>query len=232
MTAVGGLLLGSAGMYKIDRTKFTFVSMVPSSGPISGGTIVSFTAASHFNSDQLKIQVCKELISVTQPENYTKHVFFPVPNVANSCVCDVEVSINQKDFFYSGFQYEYYLPSEVFEILPSSGPIEGNTFISVLGQDLRKNSVLHLSFNDLSMTMRACTVLSSSRILATTPTQSVPRTVFIHVSSDGFERSKTSLQFRYEHLPTIACLNPSHIRGSDLVQIITLQGTHFLGHQR
>lgn len=147
----GGVDFTTSGLPYTYVPEATDVSFTPRSGPTKGGTLVEITG------DNLP----------EHPRNYTPQCMFGdvvvdavaaergslsciAPPVSSPRSVHLEYSYNRRDFTTLGKQYVYDWPLHAAKLLPSWGPVSGNTAITVVGAKFRDshNHGLRCKFGD------------------------------------------------------------------------------------
>ena len=118
-------------------------SLLPSSGPVRGGTSVQLHGHNFINNSLLCIQFICNAQSILQntPSTFiinpdfvlnSSYVFIKTPQVIvdsarQEVLCQVEISSNAQDFSKSNLKFRYYTDS-VYDIHPVSGPFQGKFY--------------------------------------------------------------------------------------------------------
>eukprot|EP01029_Cantina_marsupialis_P009699 TRINITY_DN2249_c0_g1_i2.p1 TRINITY_DN2249_c0_g1~~TRINITY_DN2249_c0_g1_i2.p1 ORF type:complete len:4493 (+),score=1584.60 TRINITY_DN2249_c0_g1_i2:343-13821(+) len=135
-------------------------SLSPNHGPINGGTIVTITGA---NFQPLNTAYCRfgdnidpEFLVVTPVYKYIdeEHVQCIAPPVSNGRRIYVQVTLNvfseqnTMDWSESFISYTYDEPVDVVRVLPTSGPVTGNTTVHVYGHNFIQTTETRCKFGD------------------------------------------------------------------------------------
>ena len=117
----------------------------------------------------------------------------------------------------SDVMFEYESSGVVVAMQPRSGPVQGGTEVTIIGQGMRKRGMIYCHFGSDTVVAR---VLDSSRVACASPAQAegrVPLDLY-----DGDERlSGHGLAFEYRPAYILTNIQPSHgpHRGGTLVSV-------------
>ncbi|CDF39371.1 unnamed protein product [Chondrus crispus] len=218
---------------------FSFVSQLsvidiqPSSGPEEGGITVSLIGTfPGFDTEAVDVlfdgnPINPELITVIGPENIT---FTLPPKVSIGTEFDVNVTVSIGAQVTSGITFSY-IPSILLQSLtPASGPVEGGTQVTLVGQFIDFTSDIDgtgIYFGGEKIDSDLITASNSSVIVFTTPPQSffASESVYAYdVSVHIGNSSSNSIVFSYDaplQITSIAPNSGTEEGGTD----ITLGGT-------
>ena len=117
----------------------------------------------------------------------------------------VEVTLNGQQFTGDAVEYTYYSPARVSTSSPTSGPVEGDTSITVYGTRFQDGLGYLCRFGDAVVN---ATYLSGSLLACTSPAQ----TSGVHaleVSVDALNFTSDRLPFSYYAQPEVTTLAPT-----------------------
>lgn len=198
------------------------LSFHPASGPYGGGTSV-FVSGEHFsNSGALACSfdgfvVPARLLSVTvlQCESPPRH--------ENDDVV-VEVATNGRDFTSDGQIFSFYR-TKILAVIPSAGPVDGGTLVSIAGEGFSVSGDFVVRFGLVEV---QATLTSSAWLQCVTPGQVEAGEVSISVATNGVDfdgDSKTV--FRYTSPVSLSFVEPSWgLKGDEIT--IVLRGNGFI----
>ena len=121
---------------------------------------------------------------------------------ANPCACispmhqigsvSIEVTTNGVDYSEDMVQYRYYASPAVSHVVPSSGPTEGGTVVSVYGRNFIDSDSLNCRFGNDSVVSGRW--VSSDRVECEMPALSAAD-VSIEITNNGMDYTSNKVQF-------------------------------------
>jgi hypothetical protein len=203
----------------------TVGELVPSSGPVLGGNVVTVTGK-HFKDGQTKCRVVGTEESVGRCTSSTR-VLCMMPKAEGAGVVTVEVSSNGADFVQGSTDYWYYVPMRITGIEPSEGLDGEGTIVTLTGSRFRDEAGLVCLFGAEEAGIVKATWVSASRVTCATPHGWAGNTS-VGVGTGGGMEAFSDAVFRFEPRVQATMLNPSEgtTEGGSLV---TLTGPE-LGH--
>ena len=178
--------------------------VLPRSGSTNGGTIVYVSGTGFKNTSNLYCRF--GTLSAVHG------VYISSTNV--SCVSpmyqigtiSVEVTTNGVDYSEDMVQYRYYASPAISHIVPSSGPTEGGTVVSVYGRNFIDSDSLYCRFgNDSTVAGRW---VSSDRVECQTSSM-VASNVVVEVTNNGFDYTANRVEFTVLPESVVTIMDPT-----------------------
>jgi hypothetical protein len=176
----------------------------PSSGPSIGGTLVHVKGVNFVVDEALR---CKFGDFVVPARYISSTELLCTSPLHRAGAYSLEVTLNGRDFLFSGIQFTYFDGPTVLHLWPSNGPaLLGRTAVSVHGTGFVQTTDLHCRFNQM---LSAATWLSNHQILCEAP-PAMPGLVSFAVTNNREQWSLETVHFLYVHDATVAKVFPSH----------------------
>jgi len=219
LVEIDGCESTTAAEYEYE-TALHAAGLVPSAGPVEGGTMVTILGDGFANS---KGVLCKfgdylvmrgEWISVSSVACIT-----PESDIGNRTL---EVSVNGVDYTQEALLFSFMPRLSIFGIGPSLGPVEGGTSVTFTGWSLDQYDDLHCRFGASVLPIVAST---ASSVVCQTPSHALG---LVSVTVMNFADSTTlQIPFRFVSSAILLGLEPSfsQMSGGTLVTVI---GGNFL----
>ena len=112
----------------------------PSTGPIQGGTLLHVQATLLLGGSAYVIRIGDTIVAASWNGTRPYELTCRVPSSLTPGPHSVEVSLNAYDFSSSGLNATLYDAPIVTELSPATGPLTGNTTVSVMGAHLQGGS--------------------------------------------------------------------------------------------
>ena len=104
----------------------------------------------------------------------------------------VEVTTNGADYSEDMVQYRYFASPAISHVIPSSGPTEGGTVVSVYGRNFVDSDTLYCRFGNSTSVLGRW--ISGDRIECTTPSM-VAGDIVISMTNNGVDYTTTNSTF-------------------------------------
>ena len=216
-----------------DATAFSFYSEPIVShlrferGPVSGGTSVAVSGSSFRGGSVYRCRFGPQTVNATYDAYHDE--LRCVSPAANASGAAVEISLNGQQFTTSGVIFEYYELVSVSHLVPSAGPRQGGTAITVFGAGFSHGRDYRCRFSGGTPAVVMATVEGDGRIACTTP---APRCgsgacrEAVEVSLNSESYSSSGVEFTY-HNATVLSLDV--VSGpSSGGTVITVHGAGFM----
>ena len=192
----------------------------PSTGPIQGGTLLHVQATLLLGGSAYVIRIGDTIVAASWNGTRPYELTCRVPSSLTPGPHSVEVSLNAYDFSSSGLNATLYDAPIVTELSPATGPLTGNTTVSVMGAHLQGGSQRLCRFGIVEVPATLMTDVAGSFLRCSTPMHLAGLVTF-GVSLNGRDVSETSLQFLYSAAPLLSQLWPSigPVRGGTVVRM-------------
>ena len=195
-------------------------------GPSSGGTPVTISGRNfqdveffkcRFTSNNIDYVVTPSHISIASDDGDESDDALNTVDTLDTVVCNspttstassiyqttatISISLNNKDFTLTPHIFNYFLPPVVSNVYPATGPIHGNSMVSVYGENFAKhtNTEIFCKFGDNEV---AASFVSSNLITCVSPpsTDLLSRAVALSVSTNsGINYSQDASSFKYSN---------------------------------
>jgi len=185
-------------------------SSIPNT-PLLSCRFGSIVVAAQWNSDQLIF--CKSPSLLTSMAS-SGNVFY-----------DLSVSANLQDWNALGIQFEYLLPVSAYRILPSFGPENSHTAVTIFGTGFFASSSLRCRTGIYES--KAVQVISSIMLVCIVP-PSPAGEMSLFVSPNKLDYQSLGLSFLHYKSPVLESLTPSSGPSGGLTFVL-VRGTNFLG---
>jgi len=199
-------------------------SILPSSGPNSGGTLVAvsghnFVESPHalcrFGTTKVQALIVNEtLLTCVSPPLATEVETMRVP---------VEISLNGVDFFGESLGFQYYEGVDLDGLSPIMGTVSGNTRVVVSGSGFIAGDGLCCFFDGKRV---KASFLSPSSIVCNTPPSATLGAVTVTVSLNGVDIGQRQLHYQYIPALTMSSLLPNRGPAGEET-VVTVFGTGF-----
>ncbi len=200
-----GLDFTRTGLRFSFRGALTF-GLVPSRGPVVGGTVVTITGLEASGSDLHRITFGSTFVPVESTDEGLSTVVVPAGSGAGV------VSVTADEYGAEVVtQFEYDEAVHVESVKPSSGGMMGGTRITVTGRGFNADEGFCKFGGREDTSTRIVSVLSSNRVVCITPSSSEAGTVTVEVSTnEGLSYSRDRVQFTFYNEPVLTQVIPSH----------------------
>ena len=238
----GGHDFQSEAVQVTISSQITIAAVSPSSGPITGGTLVTIAGTNFKNStDAFVCAFGTEFYTVAATPINSTHLTVEAPMVIYAPgPVPVMCSDNGQNFTTASanVQFLFTEPAVVTAVDPNRGPSTGNTIVTVAGTGLVPANISEVwcvfVFEDLGQAI--WTVASHADVAAVQcPTPSIigvqdetqsTLMASVEVSTNGVQFTNSGVQFAFDVIPTIRELSPS--MGSEIGgSVISLYGSDF-----
>jgi hypothetical protein len=199
------------------------ISVHPPRCESEGGVEISVRGQNFTNS---AIAVCRfGDIAVPAVWHSSTEVRCIAPRHAPSTIY-LEISMDGKDFSYSGFSFEFYVGAAVTKLVPSNGPITGNTLVTVYGNNFARSDSLVCRFGSTHVPITS--FLSSTAVTCLCPpSDGHSKSLVVEISNNNFTFSDNRARFVYDLPATISALSPSSGSSSGGTEVLVL-GHNFI----
>ena len=127
----------NAQEYTGDATAFSYYAEPSVSsvrfdrGPTSGGTSVAVQGSSFRGGSAYRCRFGVRVVDATYAADHDElHCVSPSSGAGN---VSIEISLNGQQFTTSDIGFEYYTEANVSHVIPSAGPRQGGTFVTLVG---------------------------------------------------------------------------------------------------
>ena len=173
--------------------RFDVSSLAPSSGPVGGGATVRVSATGMIQKGE-QVRCVFGKLSVLASVLRLNTIACASPSRMRYGNVSFHLSRDGLLSEASGLMFEYESSGVVLEMEPRSGPVQGGTEVTIIGQSLRKRGMLHCHFGSEVVMARA---LDSSRVTCSSPRRVLGR-VTVDVYDDSGRLSGQGLAFEYK----------------------------------
>jgi len=203
----------------------TTVSIEPSGGPFTGGTIVTVSGDNFDKASRCKfgstysddiVYISNEKIQCRSPSHPPGTVSFVVSGIEDDGIAQEDVA------------FEFYKPPTILFANPTSGPPHGGTIVRIYGKDYRSNVNYLCFFGDIQVSGQFVATdaieCQSPRMLLDVYEEEAYE-VDLRVAEKASNFTAMTLQYTYTPAPSLDSLSPSYVffDGSDS---ITIKGNH------
>ena len=184
------------------------MALIPSAGPLHGGTQVKISGRSFVNSTTLS---CKFGLIATKAiflSNSEIQCISPRQDLPLMHEVNVSLSINGQDFFNpENLVFSYILRPTLNDVHPLSGPIHGGTMVTIKGNHLTFRSQKQSKCRFGSNLVEA-KVLDDNTITCSSPQFNGTINTFVTLDvSNGYEFSNSGFVFIYQDLPHLVSIH-------------------------
>eukprot|EP00961_Rhodomonas_salina_P092629 1246579-Rhodomonas_salina.1 len=209
------------------RAEGEVLRVVPSAGPAGG--VNPLVYVSGFDSiDTLSCVFGTKRSSCVSVSDGVYEVFVP-RNVGEHRV-KLSIGVSEGQEVLSDVEFEYQLLPTVERLIPTSGPVDGGTMISVLGFDFIADSGLSCTFSHKlgkGVVLSPGIWVSSSYLLCVTPNIDIIGSVTVEVSNNaGHDASDSGNLFQFYRDPVLHTIVPERLSAGADVEV-TITGIHF-----
>jgi len=205
------------GSHLLDMNIGKVLSTWPSIGYSTGGLVINLLGSNFFS---VKSALCVFGTVTVQAKVQSDHRAQCItPAHASGMVSVVLGEVSGREETLASFVFHD--PIQLLGLLPSMGPLDGGTLVTVRGENFAKSSVCR--FGDRSVNAQ---VLSSSHLLCVSAPQSKHATFHLDVTSNSVEYSG-SLDYQYVMPALLHRIFPTQ-GNADKAAIITLVGENFV----
>jgi hypothetical protein len=226
VTTPGGTSAASpADQYVYVSNPPTVTSISPTSGPVTGGTVVTITGSGFTDAEAVDFGPANPATTFSIVNDLTILATAPVGQLGTF---DVQVSNpNGNSPTTSADQFTYTTPPvpSVTAVSPASGASTGGTVVTITGTGFSGASTVDFGSGDPSASY---TVTSSTSITATTPPGSIGTVDTTVITAGGTSATSPADQFSYTAPPppTVTGVSPASGPNGTLV---TISGTNLMG---
>lgn len=200
----------------------TIEAVIPSAGPLSGGTSLLITG-NHF---QGAVSAFIDGLAATQVtvSNDHKQILCLTPAGLGAGAKDLKVISSLKGEVTAAGAFTYTTPATVESVSPAEGPISGGTVITVTGTGFLGTVTLALGTQAVTFTSQTATTLT-----AVTPPGLAAGPVSVTVTSSVHGPAVLANAFTYNQAPAITSIDPAtgSLAGGTSVVLV---GTGFQGN--
>lgn len=214
--------------------------VLPSTGPIEGGTLVVLAADGLFPVEE---HVRCRFNDTTVPASYAEHVsmalimprveaFAPKagvvlcrsPRRSNATTEHVSLSLNAQDYTTASAAYRTYPPPRVYSLDPPRGPRDGGTRVVVHGADLLAgdNSTRFCAFGTLPL-VAAWVLTETTALCIAPPSLGLELTVSVELTLNAQDFSSDGVNFTFDSPVTVLLATPAS-GPSNGMTLVTLNG--------
>ena len=200
----------------------TVTSLAPTAGPVLGGSAV-VVSGTNFVSGNLFCKFGAQVASAAFINSGSALCTSPAGS-AGSIV--VEISNNNQDYTTNGVTYLFQAAAAVTSLLPVTGPVVGNTTVTVRGINF-VGTTIFCKFG--TATQSQATIVSNTTVMCVSPPASAG-VVGVEISNNNQDFTSNSVQFTYQTGANITLLVPSSgpVRGGT---VVTVYGSNFVNSQ-
>lgn len=209
---------------------FELLSIEPSSGPATGGTILHIDGVGFATAGNVSCVVNGLEIEALM-EN-AERLACVTPPVAIAGLVDVRLTNNRVEMTSTKASFRYHLPIEVSSIYPTSVPESGGSRLLVTGSGFTDTGALACVFVFPSATLQATQIgstasyISDSLISCPSPEGGGVGPVHLHVTNNGVDISDSRVPFSVTSKSTVTTLWPTS-GSTDGGTSVRVQGTGF-----
>lgn len=194
----------------------------PSSGPITGATLVKLDGAHLANGSDYRCQFGATIVSATYSP-VEQLVLCTAPSASVLGSVGLEISQNGQQYTESGRNFTYFGPVAVLSLDPVSGPRNGDSFVNVYSVGITGGTDYRCQFgNQLSI---PASLVHNGMIACYSPPHNVSTQV-VRIAANGQQYSPVGAEFFYYESNSVLSVSPSSGSSSGGT-IITLVGAHF-----
>jgi hypothetical protein len=181
----------------------------PSSGSSNGGTTLSIYGTGFLNKSSLSCRIGDTIVGAVYMSTTTIYCTTPFFSTTVSKEVSVSISNNGQDWTDSTLTFQYLPLITLAKIVPSHGPLEGQTILRILASGISVSDVGKLSCKFGNETVVA-TVISLGEIKCVTPSSKLERTVPVSILRNGEEITRQRLKFKYREIHSLLKVTPNH----------------------
>jgi hypothetical protein len=226
----GGDICPGAAQFVVVGNIFV-VSVTPSRGPVSGGTLVSVQIAGLvFEEEDISCHFGPVTIV---GEQFGGKVFCVSPRSSSVSGEKVQFSVSLRSAVTqisgTASHFEYYVTS-VTSVLPTHGPVEGGNVVSVLGSGFMGGDTVLCRFGETSASRASIATRHTSSMLTciSPPSQWVGQSVPVQVSiNGGLDFTLSGPLFHFNQVLIVTSVQPSILHVGIGQQGITIFGMGF-----
>lgn len=190
----------------------------PASGPIAGGTLVTF-AGHGFDAGTLRF--CAFNVSLLTPATLSddSHLLCLTPPSQPGAHA-IAASLNGQQYVHSGVHFVYDADPRVSAMSPTIGPSQGNTLVVLSGNNLGGGTNALCRFGD-ALPVPMVPLLNSQNATCTTPPMMRAAHAGLAITLNGLRYFDTSFHFTYQPKTFIHSISPSSgpLLGQTLIRI-------------
>ena len=192
----------------------------PIGGSTAGGTIVTVSGDAFTSAATCRFNLALAT-SATVQSSSTMLCESPAHAAG---LAAVEVTNNGQQFTGLDVQYQYYEPLQVTNVLPTTGPVDGHTVVTVYGSNFIGSMPLLCAFGTTIQV--SASWKSSSELRCESPSE-VSGTVSVEVSNNNQDYTSDAVSFEYQ--ATIQVSGVSVSNGPELGNtLVTVTGSNFV----
>ena len=217
-----GLLLGG-NTYTYYRP-MAVMSFAPTFGSVLGGTRMLLRGANFLNASSSLSCIFGDKIHVPAKYRSPSLLECVVPPSLEHGARNVTVAVTHnkqtKYDIHESTMFQYTPVPAVAELKPTTGPLRGNTVLTIIGRHLDSRGQATCTFNDDTQTTTTANVLNSTHMQCKTPpTMNAVGALIVHASFNGIERVEGNLTFQVYSDPTVNSVIPAEGASGTLVNI-------------
>eukprot|EP00698_Gefionella_okellyi_P025823 TRINITY_DN9606_c0_g1_i1.p1 TRINITY_DN9606_c0_g1~~TRINITY_DN9606_c0_g1_i1.p1 ORF type:complete len:5899 (-),score=1194.87 TRINITY_DN9606_c0_g1_i1:131-16627(-) len=207
-------------------------TLSPYSGPISGATFVDVGGANFVATGSIVVRFANGSLVQYVNGTYMSNTWIRcvAPSFPVALFVAVDVALNGQQFSVSGTPYQYFLsPVAVISVSPTTGPLGGNTRLTVFGTNFTSTGQITVGFNGTTGNSRVvnATFVSSTSLVCFSPAFATAGVKLVTVALNGQQFTTTSAQFTvYVETLTYTSLLP-HSGPVGGATTVVLSGTNF-----
>ena len=186
------------------RGEVHLAKALPSSGPVSGGSLVT-VEGENFVGGQTSCRFGSVVTSGTYVSDVAAMCMSPPHNGEDSLRVFVSISTNGVDFAESRIHFVYYASVQVTRLEPPQGPLQGRTLVAVHGTGFVQTASLKCRFDAAVVD---AVFVSSTMVNCTTPAGPAGA-VALEISNNGVDFSRSSMTYNYVSSVSVNLLVPA-----------------------
>ena len=223
-------------IYYLTLDHINIINMIPTSGPISGGTHINITTQDLSYIPTLSLLTCKIDQNISIPIIiHQQYIICQAPQ-HNIGTIYIQLSMNNQNYQYDDTsststslppsiqQYEYRNHVQVIYISPPLGPIHGMTNIIINATNIQNSSyisgLLKCKFGTSHSYIVSGIYINDNQLLCQAPSYAIPELLSIEVSDNGQDYSNNNQTYQYildtDYQPYFIYPNAGVIEGGKL----------------
>eukprot|EP00698_Gefionella_okellyi_P014440 TRINITY_DN4005_c1_g1_i2.p1 TRINITY_DN4005_c1_g1~~TRINITY_DN4005_c1_g1_i2.p1 ORF type:complete len:2826 (+),score=696.32 TRINITY_DN4005_c1_g1_i2:356-8479(+) len=214
--------------YTANRIQFTYLlaasvtGVLPVSGPVTGATLTTVRGTNFANIFSLRCKFGTNAPVLATWFTATRLQCYSPLAVAGAVA--VEVSNNNQDYTTDNVQYAFQPTVTITQVLPTSGPISGNTRVQVRGTEFVNVTTLYCLFDESRV---LATFATTTSVFCVAPTH-IAGPYAVQVSNNNQDFSASAVTYRYMPASVITSVVPTTGAVSGGTNV-TVTGVNFLG---
>jgi hypothetical protein len=202
--SVNGVYFVSTGLVFEYVLEPTIRLLSPLMGPETGGTEIRIDGDDLGPHSQVMCEFGSVKYRVTGRWNEDSSISCITPAHAPGKV-DVRISTNGQQFSQSAGVFEYSYHETVYKLSPAVSLQSGGILVTILGTNFINSSSLNCKFGSMT---RPAKFINSSAVSCICPQGSDLGSVFVEVSNNGVDFSKSRIQFSYYEEVQLSSVSP------------------------